>query len=143
MGQGRLGDGVDRTHVEIEHLVVKLVVEILVAEAPDQAAGIVDEDVDAAERRSGVIDDLGGTVRSGHVTGHQGGKALLVLDAFDDLLRRHNVAVAVHGNAGAERAEGPRQLRPDADRRAGDEDVLAFEIVEHDRVPCVSGLGPS
>ena len=107
-----------------------------------RVAGIVDDDVDAAEALDRGVHDALAEVRRGDiaVAGHR--PAAELLDERDGLLRGLVVEVIDH-DARAVAGEAQRHLAPDAPTRSGDDGDLAVELphaeppwsVESARVP--------
>ena len=101
-----------------------------------QDAGVVDEDVEPAERVDRVLDEAAGAGEVGDVLAVGDGLAARGLDLGDDLLRRRQVG-ALAGERAAEvvdddlragRGERERVRAADAAPGAGDDRDLAREV---------------
>ena len=118
--------------IERNDLLQELLGVILDAGAGHQAAGVVDEHVDAAERRLRFADDALDVCDLGDVATDQHGLAAQRAYVGRDLFRCVAARVVVHDDMAAEPREGARRRCADPRRRAGDENCLAFEIGCHE-----------
>jgi hypothetical protein len=133
----RLADeGDDLADIERDHGFQILVGVLGDRRAPDQPAGVVDEDVESAECDDDRSDDRLRGTRPGHVTGHQHGLAAGVADVVDNRFGRALAGVVVDRDACAVGAERTRGRGPDAGARAGDQNHLALQIVDQIVLRC-------
>ena len=118
--------------LSVEHLVQEVFAVVLDLGAPDQAAGVVDQDVDPAEAGERVGDDALDVGALGDVAADQQRFAARRLDLARDCFRGFLAGVVVNHDLAALRRERARGGGADAGRRAGDE-----------RRPCSSDPRPS
>ena len=122
-------DAERRDQVDIEHREVLFVGSFLDDVVPG-IAGVVDDDVEAAECGERGIDELLRKVRSGDVAREVRGEAAGLLDGFLSFGGRVGIEIVDHdGSAGCGELLGDGAA--DAAARAGNEGCLVFERERH------------
>ena len=101
--------------------------------APHQRAGIVDEDVEAAERGCRLLDHAARLAPLRQVAGDEVRGAAFGADFRGHGFRRLPARIVVHGDRRPVLRKGLGDRRADAGAGAGDEGEFSGEILQHQR----------
>jgi len=129
--QRELGGHQGRTHVQIEHVGKKCIVDFRQRFATDQTAGVIDQHVDAAQTRDRVVHQLLATGRGADVRSDKYGFAAIGLHAGQDGIHIRRRFTAIDGDFGATTRKSLRGCKANAHGRTGNQHALAGQIVEH------------
>ena len=128
-----------RAHVQVQHLVVELVGDLLDRRALHQPAGVVDQHVDAPELRHRLVDDAAAGGGIGDVAADEAAAGTQRLHLRQHLTGCVQAAVAVHSHRCTGLRKRQRRRGADAGARAGDQDHLVLEVVVHLSDSCPLG----
>ena len=129
----RGGAGADhgRAHIQVDDLIEQFVGDGFDRRALHQAAGIVDQHIDAAESRHCLVDDLLASCRIGDITTDQQRLAARLFHRRRDFLGLGLALVVMHGDFRAVLPKRDRRRCADARAGACDQDDFIFQIFDH------------